>query len=268
MKATASMRAVTGGPEEEKFDWDIVMDTRTFRAEQNFDYGYLQIFQYRSRKMNKAALLKHWVSLPAGAHVHRYSCSSTGHSIGAQSWKAAAGPLRSCLRQGHGCKVADYDALSTTSTSASTRHDRHVRFADEVLPGHWDEANFLGEADELDEYSELSPPLSQSLAEWIFIDRDICGISLHQEFDSDCDIPELMEFTSSPYAPAFFEELREMELFNAIGQHIVQSEEDRLSSQIEERELDEALLAAGVHESSIYVPPEDIYEQRTIQIEV
>jgi len=78
------------------------------------------------------------------------------------------------------------------------------------------------------------PELNESLAEWIFIDRDICGFSLHEYAPDDADVKD---FASSPYARTFIEELAEAEFQNSYKQHIMAACKENSESRRQPRPL-------------------------------
>lgn len=95
--------------------------------------------------------------------------------------------------------------------------------------------------------------LKTPLAEWIFIERDICGLSLH-EYDPDSEIGD---FASSGYGYTFLEDLEEVVCLNALDQQAAALCVDyRARFRQEERQLDKALLLAGVHANSIHADAE------------
>jgi len=116
------------------------------------------------------------------------------------------------------------------------------------LPGCCEDSDL----EEVASTHELSAPL----AEWIFIDRDICGFSLHEYAPDDAGV---QDFASSPYARMFLEELARVEFLNSYEQQhgIFRCKQSEQVHRCEERQLDKALLLAGVHVSYIHAP-EDI----------
>merc|ERR1719253_1192501 len=97
--------------------------------------------------------------------------------------------------------------MSITSTAASSSDDRCVHFRDGLLPGCL-QGSSLHDEDMLDIAEEFTSPL----ADWIFIDRDICGFSLHEYSPNDT---EMQDFASSPYARMFLQELAAAEFANS-----------------------------------------------------
>jgi len=209
------------------------------------EYGYLQVDDYRSHKVAVKRNLTHkciddvlrWVPLPRGTFVQGYS-----EAASSQSFKGhpVATPMPSALKRSacSACSdMADCDTRSRSSSDASTAASsgdiRHVHFRDGCLPGCWK----ISEADAEDMKNDER---NEQLADWFFIDRDICGFSLH-EYDPDNEA--MADFASSPYALMFFDELDELEDQAMHEQHLQGiTEADRL----EERFLDKALLLAGV----------------------
>lgn len=140
------------------------------------------------------------------------------------------------------------DRESTDSTVASSSELRHVRFQDGLLPGQ-------------DEPHEQKT----ALAEWIFIDRDICGLSLH-EYDPES---EIRDFASSPYGYMFIEDLEDVVSLNSLQQHMTaQCSEKNEDSRREERTIDKALLMAGVHVNYLHAEPEEVQESVEFEVSI
>lgn len=126
---------------------------------------------------------------------------------------------------------------STISTVATSSDLRRVHFRDGLLPDCCEDSDL----DEVPSEHELSAPL----AEWIFIDRETCGFSLHEYAPDDA---EVKDFASSPYARMFNEELARVELLNEHEQQMTAAcTENKEVNRHEERQLDKALILAGVH---------------------
>jgi len=121
------------------------------------------------------------------------------------------------------------------------------------LPGCCEESD-LDDLDDVPSEHELNAPL----AEWIFIDREICGFSLHEYFPDDA---EVKDFASSPYAREFLEELEHVEFLNAYEQQMAAAcPESKEVNRREERQLDKALMLAGVHVRCLHAAAEDIQQ--------
>jgi len=222
-------------------------------------YGFLQIDQYRSqvkalgksKNSGSETMIKRWVTLPKGTRVHSYSCTCSNSLLETQQGKVVATQrlhARVMKTQGSACAEVvelglDFsDTRSTTSTVASLNDFRRVHFRDGALPGCWEDSDL----DEMASMDELSEPL----AEWIFIDRDICGFSLHEYAPDDA---EVRDFASSPYAHMFIQELKNAENLNSYEQWIAATtKENKEMYKHEERQLDKALLLAGVHVNHIH----------------
>jgi len=228
------------------------------------EYGYLQIDRYvdfkkEAKKEGSETWASRWVSLPLGTPVLSYSSLNSFSMRESQDKKhVSLVPLRSCLKLGRTCVDLDScDTMSTISTAASSSGHLKVHFADECSGDDW--------ADEvLDESMSSSAPFSSPLAEWAYIDRDICGFSLH-EYNPDVN----EEFASSPYGCAFLEELSKVEFLNGYeNQRASDSacEQDEERKTHEERLLDKALLLAGVRSWCIHAGPEDIASSEDIYI--
>jgi len=214
------------------------------------EYGYWQIDDYVSQKKKGVTPgAKHWVPLPRGTHVHSY----TGCVFEAQQRQVAPHALRSCLRHAQFSVKVDMDAcetMSTTSTVASSSDDRRVHFRDGLLPGCL-QGSSLHDEDMMDIPEEFTAPL----ADWIFVDRDICGFSLHEYAPNDI---EIQDFASSPYACMFLQELAAAEFANSYDQQLVTAN-TALEQQYrhEERHLDKALFLAGTHVNYLHATPEE-----------
>jgi hypothetical protein len=235
------------------------------------EYGYWQINHYRPQRCTKSGVeprVKQWVSIPRGAHVHSYICPSNDSTPDAQQMKIALQPLQSCLRRTHadGCAKAkvfelgldswETNSNATTSTLASSNDTRRVHFSDGLLPDSWEESAL----DEIPDEHGLSAPL----AEWIFIDRDICGYSLHEYAPDDV---EIQEFASSPYAYMFLNELADVEFWNSHEQQAMNAcSETKEGYRREERQLDMKLLLAGVHVNCIHAAPEELQQCCEVRI--
>jgi len=116
---------------------------------------------------------------------------------------------------------------STGSTAASASDLRQVRFRDGLTPG-----------------SEEAAAVWTAVADWIFIDRDICGMSLH-EYDPD---GEVKDFASSPYGRDFLHSLDFIVSMNAFEEaKAARCTGSMTAYKVDERELDKALFTAGVH---------------------
>jgi len=216
------------------------------------EYGFLQIDDYVSQKKKGVTpRAKRWVPLPRGTQVHSY----TSCAVEAKQKQIAPRALRSCMRQVQLSVKLDMDACetastSTTSTAASSSDDRRVHFRDGLLPGCLQHSS-LDDVNWIDIASEFTVPL----ADWIFIDRDICGLSLHEYAPND---PEIQDFASSPYACMFLEELAAAEFANVYDQQVVAaSREHEQQYRHEERQLDKALFLAGTHMNYLHAAPEE-----------
>lgn len=138
--------------------------------------------------------------------------------------------------------------MSTISTSASSSGSRSVHFHDWSSPA---------EEDAIADERESTPEFIAPVAEWIFIDRDICGFSLHEyadEVNEDRDLGS--QFASSPYACEFLKELAQIEFLNMYYQQMALACQETKDIQ-EERQLDKALLSAGVRAWCIHAAPEE-----------
>lgn len=235
------------------------------------EYGYLQIDHYRShfkaegkcQNTSIEPMTKRWVALPRGTRVHSYPCISSNSFL---DGKVATKPLHAHMmkRIEEACSEAvelglDFsDTKSTTSTVASSNDFRRVHFCDGVLPGSWEDSDLNGMAS--------THELSEPLAEWIFIDRDICGFSLHEYAPDDAEVGD---FASSPYALMFLQELEIVENLNSYEQWIAATRKEiKELYQHEERQLDKALLLAGVHVNHIHAALMDgcIYQTSKVSL--
>lgn len=228
------------------------------------EYGYLQLV---AKKKGAECAEMRWVSLPRGVPIHSYPRSDSISTFETRQSAVSAKPLRSCMRQPQRSTCADvvtpgldsWDTASVTSTVASSNDARRVRFRDGVLPGSsmdaYDEMPLLEEV-------PIGSEMSALLAEWIFIDRDICGFSLYEFAPDDAEIGD---FASSPYARMFLEELAYVEFQNLYEQNVSAALAMQGHKQ-EERQLDRSLLLAGVHVRCIHSAFEDVQESCELSI--
>jgi len=232
------------------------------------EYGYLQIENYARKQRDKARGIvpgpTRWVSLPSGTKVHSYAidtgpsqrCSGSNVAEEAKpsSRQLVAQPRRSSLKQQQLCKDAAEAFLSprsakSDSTAASASDQRQVHFCDEPLPVFpLDVSQQSLPACETS--SGYPSPLAQNvigpLAEWIFVDRDICGFSLCEYSPNDV---KFKDFASSHYGYLFLTEMTALESVSQCEQHkIVACQTSSERHNQEEWELDEALKLAGVRE--------------------
>jgi hypothetical protein len=184
---------------------------------------------------------KRWIPLPKGAKVHSFFPLHEKLADEDQSREPAAQPLKlkSCLRQFRQPCTTDEPAsprstlsrVSSLSTVDSLSQCRGVHFCDGLVPG----------CDSQDDVDRVDVPLAQ----WIFIDRDICGISLYTYNPSDAHLYEFEYFSSSPYGRLFCEELKALHTMK-------RNSRSRVSQK--DRELDDALSLAGVDELLVEDP--------------
>lgn len=226
----------------------------------SLEYGYLQIENYARKQRDKAKGIvpgpTFWVPLPSGTKVHSYAIDAgsprcSGNNIAEEakpsSRQLVAQPRRSSLKQAQQlCKDAMEACLSprsalsdsdADSTAASTSDQRQVHFCDEHSPACETSSGYP---------SHLAPNVGGPLAEWIFIDRDICGFSLCEYSPNDV---KFKDFASSQYGYLFLTEMSALESLSQCEQHKVaacQTSSERYRQ--EECELDEALKLAGVKE--------------------
>lgn len=214
-------------------------------VEEEPEYGYLQIdgFATKQRKKNKGIVPgpKRWVPLPRGTKVDSYSFSRT--AVEAQWSKRDAKPLRSCLSRGKaGSPRSDGSprsilSESSESTAASASDSRRIRFCDGLLPGCVDAADSL---------QNTGVPL----AEWVYVDRDICGFSLYEYAPGDA---YYKYFASSHHARMFLAELANIESISLDEQQKVSQCQSSCEAYFQEEQvLNESLSKAGVRRSCIY----------------
>jgi len=203
-----------------------------FGVSEEVEYGYLQIDEYRCYKGDSdEPKVKRWVSLPRGTRVHTYDKFNDAYSCAGLASIAPKGTSPdSCS--------PSFDREGTTSTLASSS-DRTVRFRDGLSPGSQEEP---AEPGSMHKANTL-------LADWAFIDRDICGVSI-QEYDPDS---EAKDFWSSPYGLTSMMERQHVASLNTIKQQMAAlCAESVENTKREERQLDKALLMAGVHVNLIH----------------
>lgn len=206
-------------------------------ADDEGEYGYLQIDDYRSCKRSGAELVKRWVRLPKGTPVETYARHPSSHASH-QHPKL----LSSC---------SDLGRENTSSTAASSSDTRRVRFRDGDVPG-----------------CEGEPAVWRPVADWIFIDRDICGISLY-EYDPESAI---RDFASSPYGCDFLHALEITVAENAFDEAAAaRCTESEATYRREEKQLDKALFSAGVHVHTwlhLHEPTSGLEEPRKFEVSI
>lgn len=214
------------------------------------EYGYLQIANYRSYRYTVGPKMKRWVPLPRGTRVETYRDSYHNSSFKQNKEASQASHV--------------FERESTTSTMASSRDLRQVRFRDGILPGCQEEQVGIQGLDSMHE-------VNTSVADWIFIDRNICGFSLH-EYDPEAAYdPEssVGGFASSPYGYMFCKELDQVVILNLFKQQMAaQSGEPIEGCTLEERQVDKALLLAGVHVTYIHASPQELHQPIIDEIEL
>jgi len=109
---------------------------------------------------------------------------------------------------------------SCDSTTASTKENHHAHFCDGFDTLEFNVGNLIADT-------------NAPLAEWIYIDRDICGFSL---FEYSPNNAYFKDFASSDYGRQFVKELKQR-----CGTDMSSEEYKQ-----EEQQLDEALMLAGV----------------------
>jgi len=202
--------------------------------------GYVQIEKYTSVKKRLKFVdpsYRRWVSLPEDTEVVSYPRLQNIAEEATQ--KSTEWPLRSCLKHIHHVCEGDEDAPPTPrstasgcsdSTRASSSDSRRVHFSDGCLPGV--------------EGNASSDSLPSSIAEWIYIDRNICGFSLYEYAPQ---VPAFSDFASSQLALEFLIEMDKLVRLN-LSQHAecMADENYRTRYLSEEKELDNALKLSGV----------------------
>merc|ERR1711912_137266 len=120
--------------------------------------------------------------------------------------------------------------MGSDSTRASSSDSRRVHFSDGALPGV--------------EGNASSDSLPSSIAEWIYIDRNICGFSLYEYAPQ---VPAFSDFASSHLALEFLIEMDKLVRLN-LSQHAERMADENYRTRYlsEEKELDNALKLAGV----------------------
>lgn len=167
-------------------------------------YGYLQIDNYahkqkRRRSGGTEIGPKRWIPLSEDVKVHGAMLPLRKESDDVETREVATKPVRSCLKpalqldRNEATKVDDgsssprsaMSTCSSLSTVASESDRRSVHFCDRVAG------------------PDASRP---ALAEWIFVDRDICGFSLYNHH-RESFLFGFEYFASSPYGRSFQQEL-------------------------------------------------------------
>jgi len=217
-----------------------VMTSPTEKATST-EYGYEQIINYAKKQKGKSVAQKHWVDLPRGIEVvtfPRAQALSTVESSEFPSKEALKGLPYLNIEDGMMLRLSSNSMMprvssnSSVSTMASDSDNKCVRFSDGF--------EVEGSTSNLDG-KNVAP-----LAEWIYIDRDICGCSLYQYDPTNV---RKRAYASSDYGRLFLEELLALE-----AQIKLEREEATARSLLglthdeEESMLDEALKQAGVKE--------------------
>jgi len=205
-------------------------------------YGYVQIDDFAKKmilkkKTRTAPGPKYWVGLPGGTRVQSYPSPFNGATAEVTCSKLTTPPRCSSLSAAVICTPRSADSDDSTVASDSDR--RRVHFSDGFVVGG------NSTSDDVDPAENGQAALS----EVVYIDRDICGFSLY-EYAPDDD--EFKEFASSRFARMFLQELHLLESYcQRRQQHMLACEMNRERHQEEERELDIALLQAGVKEKAL-----------------
>jgi len=200
------------------------------------EYGYEQIINYAKKQKGKSVAPKHWVDLPRGTEVvtfPRAQALSTVDSSEFPSKEALKGlPYINSEAGMMLSMMPRVSSNSSVSTMASDSDNKCIRFSDGFEVG--------GSTSNLDG-KKVAP-----LAEWIYIDRDICGCSLYQYDPKDA---RKKAYASSDHGRLFLEEL------SALEAQIKLEREEAIACSLlglthdeEESVLDEALKQAGVKE--------------------
>jgi len=178
--------------------------------EKTTEYGYLQVDNFRSKwshlKENLPEDAFHWVSLPEGIVVHSYPKDASSPSCDVvpvscmkkfqqpdcsrtikQLCEDTACTEEMCIYQSPGDINTCNTTMQTSCTSLPIKRMRQVRFCDGICKG-------------------------SDIAQWIYIDRDICGVSL---FEYAPEYEEVLgprrRFASSHYGQAFCADLKALE---------------------------------------------------------
>jgi hypothetical protein len=192
------------------------------------EFGYLQINEFalkdRKSKVSKAKPgPKQWVSLPSGTKVVKYPCTDPDSNDSPRS----------------NVSERSKDTASTTASVDSVfslpsfqGDTRRVRFVDGSSPACDDEESS-----------------NAKLADWIYIDRDICGVSLYSYCPNNA---EYADFASSPFAYSFTKDLTELVSHCRSEQREARTNRDYLQTYYDEEiALHKALSLAGVHEGHL-----------------
>jgi len=228
-----------------------LLDRKQWYADSPLAYGYLQVENYRPKQRRRKTRgielgPKRWISLPRDVKVHSFPLATEQEDEASSKERV---PLPSCLKQdvqGPGDKCCSDLSLSLSrsssmSTTASVSDHRHVHFRDG-----------LEIACDMPDRRNLPHDMGTSLAEWIFVDRDICGVSLYMYDSSEAHLCDYDYFTSSPFGRSFKEELASL--------HALQSDSasDMGLYDQEEQDLDRSLRQAGVDKLLLVRPNEQV----------
>jgi len=172
------------------------------------EYGYWQIDNYAQQKAKGYSPgPKRWVPLPSGTRVLSYKVGDQPVELDDRPSKCSSKGLHRSGKNAAEDTQPLISPVGSDSTIASAS-DCHVHFCD--------------------------------AAEWIFVDREICGISLH-EYSPYC--ATYADFVSSQFGRLFLQDLARIEATNRASKMSIESGDQ------DERELDETLKLAGVAES-------------------
>jgi len=235
------------------------------------DFGYYQIDNYAQKhhRMKHSRIEpgpKRWVSLPSGLKVHSFDELQEMAVTEVSSSTLKAQPtcvdnsLRSCIEKSSSLRsskdkdpflreISNFSQQSTSFGGSSNQSGlsansqgsqgdmvRLVRFIDGLAPG-----------DGLCE-DTFTSAATVPLAEWIYLDRDTCGVSLYNYAPESV---EHQEFTSSPFAASFRKEFAEVCRQNRNEQNELKKTKAYLVAYyMEEQVLHKALRTAGVRDES------------------
>jgi len=172
------------------------------------EYGYWQIDNYAQQKAKgRMPGPKRWVPLPSATKVLSYKVGDQPVKFDDPPSDCSSTELHRSGKDAAEDTQPSMSPVRSDSTMASSS-ECHVHFCD--------------------------------AAEWIFVDREICGISLH-EYAPYC--ASHADFVSSPFGRLFLQDLARIEATNRASKMSIESGDQ------DERELDETLKLAGVAES-------------------
>jgi hypothetical protein len=200
-------------------------------------YGYLQIDSYAKKKHiekelgTKAGPIR-WVEVPSTMQVRGFL--EAGDSYGKSNLSSTNEKLPKSLCKSN--RLSTYSTGSLSTAASESEEKGRVRFSDGSTP-----------CTDVQHCTDLEV---DRLAEWIYIDRDMCGFSLYEYMPDHADFGE---FASSKYGKDFAEEYKNLSRCNRRQQkELMTCAAYKEAYAQQESELDEKLSRAGVDEQWLH----------------